>query len=675
MGVFRRVGGEKWRADVGGLLALAAGFIAWLLFGEAANSAAFVFLGGLLVLVPASVLVWRATRPTGSWWQFVRTYFDVHVLAAALLIVLAAKQGFHWQITSDGGLYFANLRSLVFDHDLQVRPELDVLGLADRPHSIVPVGPAIVWAPLYLVVVGVDWLVGLSPGLPAGAAHGLQGPYVRSALVSSWLIAATGLTLIHLRLRREFGSGPALVTSLLVVGATPLVYYLVVEASMPHAASFGAVALVLAAVDAWCRREAPSDRQAWIIGSLVGVSLLVRPQDALFGIFPVVAIAATRGTGASPGHVTGRLAWLAAGVIPFLLLQAGFGWAVMKANHVPYQLFGAGGYLNLASSRWLDVLFSSRHGLLSWTPVVTLALVGTFLYARQNKAWALPALVVFAAMCWINGSTMDWWGGAAFGGRRFTSMLAALAPGLAVVVAAALRRPFLMLAPVAGGFILWNYLLMMQLELGYMSRDEAIGFDRLVRQQAEVYARPPYFYPFAFPANAWFAWRHGVPVDRYDLLSTEPNRVSVDVPFNEWGSRFLVDGWTKGDDDSFGPRYFLADGAGTLLVPLEVPVHLKYGIEVRARAGRAPGARPVVLSVDVNGQSLGEFTLIQGAEPTAASFVAPTDVPGQPWRTGYNRIVLRRIPSAGRARTGSPEPAVVVYVVRFGPSYLNPHDE
>ena len=675
MGFFRSLGGGARGRDVGGLLALGVVSLAWLLFGEAANSIANVFLVELLVLVPASVLLWRATRATGSWWQFLQAHADVHVLAATLLFVLAAKNGFIWQITSDGGLYFANLRSMVFDRDLQIRPELAVLGLADRPHTIVPVGPAIVWAPLYLVVAGVDWLVGLSPGLSTGVAHGLQGPYVRAALISSWLIAAVGLTLIHWRLRREFGRIPALVTSLLILGATPLVYYLVVETSMPHAASFGAVALVLTTGDAWCRRGAPSGRQAWIIGSLVGLALLVRPQDALFGLFPLVAIAATGAPPASRGQVVGKLAWLVAGVIPFLLVQVAFGWAVMKVNHVPYQLVGDGGYLNLASPRWLDVLFSSRHGLLSWTPVVTLALIGTLLYARRDKVWALPALMVFAAMCWINGSTTDWWGGSAFGGRRFTSMLGALAPGLALIVAAVLRRPLFVLAPVAGGLIFWNYLLMMQLELGFMSRDEAIGFDRLITQQAEVYVRPPYFYPFAFPANAWFAWRQGVPIDRYDLLGTEPLRVSVEVPFNAWGARFLIDGWKKGADDAFGPRYFLEGSAGTLVVPLDVPPQQRYGIEVRARAGRAPGAGPVVLSADVNGQQLGEFTLIPGADPSTALFTAPTDVPGQPWRTGYNRVVLRRVSSAGAESGPGTEPAVVVYLVRFGPDLQIPRND
>ena len=45
---------------------------------------------------------------------------------------------------------------------------------------------------------------------------------------------------------------------------------------------------------------------------------------------------------------------------------------------------------------------------------------------------------------------------------------------------------------------------------------------QIVRQQGTVLTRPPFIYPFAFPANVWFAWRTGLPVDRYDLLAPAP---------------------------------------------------------------------------------------------------------------------------------------------------------
>ena len=648
------------------MAALGAAFLAWLVFADSARGVAFVWSVGLAVLGLGSWLAWRAWFAADPWRRFALATADVHLVAAGLLFLVAAPYAFHWQITSDGGLYFANLRSVVFDRDLFIRPELEFLGLAERPHSIVPIGPTILWAPLYLVVALVDGLIGLTPG-SSGVALGLEGPYVRAALVASWLVASAGVLAMHWRLRREFGSAVAVVTSFLMVGATPLVYYMVVERAMPHAASFGVVALLLAASDAWCRARVPTTRQALALGGIVGLATLVRPQDGLFGLFPIVMLLlASRGADDRTPWFKAVL-WVAVGTLPLLLAQGAFGVAVMAANKVPYLLVGDGGYLRIFSSRWMDVLFSSRHGLLAWTPVVTVALAGTVAYLRRDLAWAASALLIFAAMCWVNGATADWAGGSSFGGRRFTSTMAAFAPGLAIVVAAVLRRPMALLLPVAAGAIALNHLLVMQLELGMMTRDEAIRFGRLVRQQAEVYTRPPFFYPFAFPANALFAAREGLPIDAYDVLGVETPHASLDVAFDEANARYLISGWRDEGPDEFGPRRFIDGETALLAVPLDVPAGRPLALSIRARAGRrVDGDRPVVVAVEVNGQEFGRLTLTPAADPVETTFSVPADQRGRVWRKGINRLHFRRLAVGGPALERGGGPAVVVYSVRLG---------
>src|SRR6266536_4653965 len=166
---------------------------------------------------------------------------DVYVLGVLLLFVLLAQIKWNDGVTSDGALYVAHLLSLVFDHDLQIDPELRFLGLPPRPHHVIPIGPTILWAPLYLMVAIGDWL-GAAAGLwtrASGVALGSTWAYVEAAFLGSFAAAAVGLTALHLRLRREFGGAIALLTSLLIVGATTLPWYIVAEPSMTHAASFG----------------------------------------------------------------------------------------------------------------------------------------------------------------------------------------------------------------------------------------------------------------------------------------------------------------------------------------------------------------------------------------------------------------------------------------------------
>src|SRR5947209_898111 len=121
--------------------------------------------------------------------------FDLYLLGLLLLVVLVAQVKWTEGIESDGALYFAHLRSLVFDHDLQIDPETQALGLPPRPHHVIPIGPSIIWAPAYLAVAATDW-IGFKAGLWARRSDillGLTGPYVQAATLSSFALAALGL--------------------------------------------------------------------------------------------------------------------------------------------------------------------------------------------------------------------------------------------------------------------------------------------------------------------------------------------------------------------------------------------------------------------------------------------------------------------------------------------------
>jgi hypothetical protein len=347
-----------------------------------------------------------------------------------------------------------------------------------------------------------------------------------------------------------------------------------------------------------------------------------------------------------------------AGAAPLIVVQAvALAW-LWRSNAFTL-VGGEEGYLNLFESRWLDVLFSSRHGLLSWTPFVWIALVGTIAYAKRRPLWAVPALAAFAALTWTNGAAHDWAGGWAFGGRRFTSALAAFAPGTALAVLFAWRRPLVPIAALVAAVVGWNALLMEQYQRHLLPRDEAVRFDAMVRQQAELATTRPFLYPFAFPANVWFAWREQLPVDRYDLLGSEPLRRDMYLPLNDWGERFLLGDWWNAGGDAFGSSRILRDRSGTILVPLEVPRDAPFGIDIEARAAGEPKGTMTALDVTVNGQSFGSMPLeIGAAKPTRHLFAAPAGA--KIWRRGYNRVTITRPDDPASATQ------FIVYALRAG---------
>jgi hypothetical protein len=591
-----------------------------------------------------------------------RRALDVYLLAAFLVALLVAQQKLNNGITSDGALYFSHLRSVVFDRDLEIAPELEVLHQPPRPHHVVPIGPAIAWAPAYLAVATADWLSGAAGATHAtGTARGLAGAYVQAAILSSFAVMAAGLVVLHLRLRREFTPPIALISSMLIVCATTLAWYVVYEPSMTHAVSFGVVAIALVLTERWFVDSAPTWRRSVLLGAWFALVVVVRPEDGVFLSFPCAALLWAPACRALPARDRLRIvAGMALGAAPLVALQAAALAWLLSVNR--FTLAGGDeGYLNFLDARWSDVLFSSRHGLLSWTPFVWVALAGTIAYVRRRPLWAVPALVAFVALVWTNGSAHDWAGGWAFGGRRFTSVLAAFAPGVAVALVAASRRPMVLIGLAAAAVIGWNALLMLQYQQQLIPRDETVRFDALVRQQAELATRPPFFYPFAFPANLWFAWREGLPVDRYDLLGSEPLRVVMYLPLNDWGERFLMDGWQNGAGDRFGSAHFLVAQRGTILVPLDVPHDTPFAVDLEARADGAPAGAHLDLDVAVNGSSFGSLPLEVGAPtPARKAFVVPAGA--KIWRRGYNRVTITRPPDA------APSTRVIVYALRVGPS-------
>lgn len=601
-------------------------------------SAVQVFFAGLPLVVLAS---WLAARHRPErWWSIVRRTADWHALALVLLAALAVQLADAHGVTTDGVIYFSQLRSALFDRDLDVAAEFAFLEQPRRPSHVVPIGPILVWLPLYLAVALVD-SAGRALGwwmAPADAVGvGLTLPYIRAALVSSFAIGAVGLAAVHARLRREFPPGVALSSTLLLFGATPLVWYMVYEPSMTHAASFGFVALFVVAAERWTTPGITPSRAA-TLGALLGLAFVTRPQEALFAIFPAVLLLTVAEPWPGRLRAAGRLAgWALVGVLPFLAVQAVH--AVVLMNREPFALAGNGGYLDLLHSRWADTLWSSWHGFFSWTPVAYLAAAGLAWYARRHRSWALAAIVILLAMAWVNGSTADWAGGWSFGGRRFISVLVVLAPGLAMVIHGLVRRPLVPLGLVALVFLAWHQLLMAQYAAGVITPGEVTPFARIVRQQAAMATRPPFVYPFAFPANAWFAWRTGLPIDRYDRLGAESWSSSLDVPMSAASTKYALEGWAAQVSDPFGDLRWLDGPRGELALPLAMPAGRVATLEIRARARQMAAAVPVPVTVWLNGQVLGHFTP-DTAAPSDAVFPIPAEVELRAGR--FARLVLEK---------------------------------
>jgi hypothetical protein len=393
--------------------------------------------------------------------------------------------------------------------------------------------------------------------------------------------------------------------------------------------------------------------QSILLGALLGLAVMTRPQEALFALLPAALLLFAREPFPERVRAAVRLAaWAFVGVVPFLVLQA-IHSAVLLSRE-PFALVGGGGYLDFLDSHWASTLWSSWHGFFSWTPIAYLAFLAMFVYARRNGGWALATIAVILLMAWVNGATEDWAAGWSFGGRRFVSTLALLAPGVALIVNGLVRNPMVALVMLGAVAIAWNQLLLLQRTNGMLRHDAQISFAQIIRQQAALVTGPSFVYPFAFPANALFAWRTGLPMDAYDLLGAETLRDRISIEMTPVSDRYLLDGWGTRVTDPFGDLRWIEGNGAELLLPLDPPRDRELVVTWSARTRRLDPPALATFALVINGRETFRFTPDTEQE-TFYSFAAPGGADF--WVRGFNRIGFAR-------RDGSPPMGIYGIEVR-----------
>src|SRR4029077_5172223 len=148
----------------------------------------------------------------------------------------------------------------------------------------------------------------------------------------------------------------------------------------------------------------PSWRHAVYLGMWFSLVMVVRPEDGVYLVFPLAALLFAPTSRDAPVRERWQLAGaMLIGAAPLILFQAVLAVRLLAGSSLTL-IGGSEGYLTFFDARWTDVLFSSRHGLISWTPIVWVALIGIVGYVRRRPLWAIPAIVAFVALVWTNAS-------------------------------------------------------------------------------------------------------------------------------------------------------------------------------------------------------------------------------------------------------------------------------
>jgi hypothetical protein len=361
-------------------------------------------------------------------------------------------------VRGDGVGYYAYLRSALIDHDLNFENDYlagnmsFVMSRVDAQGHLLPelytktghvenhfsVGPAILWAP---VLVAVHVAVVLLDRFGAHiAANGYSRPYLFAMGLTTAFYGFLSLLLMFRTARKYFEQQWAFLATIGIWLASSLPVYMYFNPSWSHAFSAFSVSLF---IWYWDRTKLRRTRTQWaVLGVFAGLMGNVYYPNVILLIFPGVELiyavrAGQPGPDRAPKPLGQLLTSCAVFAATFLisLLPTFVTRQIIYGN--PFETgYPAIWTWNWTSPALLRVLFSADHGLISWTPILSFAVIGLFSLAKRDPLLGTGSIMTFLAYFYFIASYPDWDGLSSYGNRFFVSLTPVFVLGLAALLSA-----------------------------------------------------------------------------------------------------------------------------------------------------------------------------------------------------------------------------------------------
>jgi hypothetical protein len=400
-----------------------------------------------------------------------------------ILFLLTLPLANPW-VRGDGVGYYAYLRSMLIDHNLNF--EKDYLGAnksfvmsrTDAQGLLLPsmytktgyvenhfaVGPAILWAPVMLSVHG---MVLFADRFGAHvAADGYSRPYLLAMALTTASYGFLSLFLSFRIARKYFEEQWALLATIGIWMASSLPVYMYFNPSWSHALSAFSVALFLWY---WHRTRMNRSVLQWsILGLMAGLMGNVYYPNAIVLIFPGLEVALSLlDRQKKSGRLCARNQELSLGCVAFLAVFLVSLLPTFISRQIIYGSPFNTGYPAVWTWNWtspslLNVLFSSDHGMFSWTPILILATAGLPFLVKRDALLGAGSLLTFLAFYYFICSYPDWDGLSSFGNRFFVSLTPIFILGLAALISSLAGwigkagRTAAVVVPVLALLIAWN---------------------------------------------------------------------------------------------------------------------------------------------------------------------------------------------------------------------------
>jgi hypothetical protein len=327
--------------------------------------------------------------------------------------------------------------------------------------NLFSIGPALLWFPFLLTAhVAVHILDFFGMQIPA---DGFSFPYIFAMALGTAVYGFLGLLLSFRIAKKYMAERWALLGTIAIWWASSLPVYMYFNPAWSHAHSAFAASLF---IWLWDRSRGSRTTAQWLqLGLVAGLMVDIYFPNSIFLLLPLIESLFIYAESLK-SRSTAWLTLFKQNVLFSLMIAVAFLPTIITRRIIFGGYFRFGSYSHLSwdwsAPHWRDVLFSSDHGVFSWTPLLAFAVLGLFFLPRVAKSLALYFGLAVAGFYYLISSYPYWDGLSSFGNRFFISLTPIYIFGLAALLercSGFLRSPRLAVwlsSAVLTCFIVWN---------------------------------------------------------------------------------------------------------------------------------------------------------------------------------------------------------------------------
>jgi len=255
-------------------------------------------------------------------------------------------------------------------------------------------------------------------------------PYTRSNRFGSlfYLILATYFLFKSLL---YFGSRlAAYLSTITIFFATNYFFYSMGLSEMSHSYLFFLFSVIIYQTIKW--HDDKDVKRIYYLALLAGLCTLIRPTDGIMILFPILYGIKDKATFIEKKNliIKYKNAFFIAAFLFFIPIIPQLIYWKIQTGHFLFFSYGNDEGFFFNNPKILEVLFSFRNGLFSYSPVLIFGIIGFFLFKGQQKKTTIAIVSILIINVYIISCWWAWWFGGALGMRAMIQYYPLFAIGL-----------------------------------------------------------------------------------------------------------------------------------------------------------------------------------------------------------------------------------------------------